>query len=196
MNFDEIQLIWNSQAATKESLERESILLAVVEKEQSLRRLTAITDGVMIATLLFVAVMFFRDPVLQGHDLVLILPGIVCLAAAGWLFKWRRDRQHRHLGFEQSLRGLIDKSIDGLDDRISQMRNFVWWFAVPNVLGLIIALFIIDPARRYLLYLVFGPAFAICMGLAIWQINREIRSRLLPEKQRFEQLRTQMTNDQ
>ena len=50
MNFDEIQSIWNSQAATKESLERESILLAVVEKEQSLRRLTTITDGVMIAT--------------------------------------------------------------------------------------------------------------------------------------------------
>ncbi|EGF25301.1 hypothetical protein [Rhodopirellula baltica] len=196
MNFDEIQSIWNSQATTKETVERESILLAVVEKEQSLRRITTITDGIMIATLLFVAAMFFRDPVLQGHDLILILPGTVCLVAAGWLLKWRMDRQRRHLGFEQSLLGLIDKSIDGLDDRIAHMRNFVWWFAVPNALGLVIALFIIDPARRHLLYLVFGPAFAICMGLAIWQINREIRSRLLPEKQRFQELRTQFTKEQ
>lgn len=61
MNFDEIQSIWNSQATTKETVERESILLAVVEKEQLLRRITTITDGIMIATLLFVAAMFSRS---------------------------------------------------------------------------------------------------------------------------------------
>lgn len=196
MNFNEIQSIWNSQPASEQTSQRESILLAVVEKEQSLRRITTITDGVMMATLLFVAAMFFRDPILQGHDRILILPGILCLGVAGLLCKWRIDRQRRQLGFDQSLLGLIDKSIDGLDDRISQMRNYVWWFSIPNALGLVIALFIIDPAKRYLLYLVFGPAFVICMGLTVWQINREIRLRLLPEKKRFQDLRAQLTSGQ
>lgn len=196
MSFNEIQSIWNSQQPLDGPLDRDGLLLAVVEKARSFNRIVTATDVLMITTLLFVAAMFFRDPLLQGHDLILILPGIACLTGAGAVWKWRINRQRRQTDFDDSLVGMINKSIDNVQDRISHMRSFLWWFACPNVLGLGIALFIIDESKRYLLYSIFIPAFAVCIGLAYWQIQREIRLKLQPEKTRLEALRAQVANDE
>lgn len=196
MNFEEAQSIWNSQQASDGPFDNEGLLLAVVEKDRQLSRIVTITDVLMTATLLFLTAMFLRDPILQGHDPVLIIPAIACLVAAGFVWKWRINRKRRAVRFGDSLRGMIDKSIDAVEDRIALMGRFLWWFACPNILGLGIAMFIIDEKKRYLLYGIFVPAFVACMGLAYWQIRREIRWKLLPEKSHLEGLRSQLTEDE
>jgi len=196
MSFDEIQSIWDSQQVPEGPIDRDGLLPDIVAKERSLHRISTVTDIVMTGTLLFVAAMFLRDPVLQGHDLILIVPGCVCLCAAGLVWKWRVNRQQRQLSFDDSLLGVVSKSIDAIDDRIRLMRNFLWWFACPNALGLIIALFIIDAQKLYLITMIFIPAFLFCMGLAWWQIQREIRLRLQPEKQRLENLRAHLSDSE
>ncbi|MEQ9410133.1 MAG: hypothetical protein RIK87_20530 [Fuerstiella sp.] len=196
MSFDDVQSIWDSQQTPDGPMDRDGVLLSIVEKDRSLSRISTITDIVGTGTLLFVAAMFLRDPVLQGHDPVLIIPGIACLGAAGFVWKWRIDRRRRQLSFDDSLMGLINKSVDGLDDRIAHMNRFLWWFACPNLLGLVIALFIVDESKRYLLYTIFIPAFCACIGLAYWQIQREIRLKLQPEKERLEDLRKQLAREE
>ncbi len=194
MTFDDVQTIWNSQGTPDGALSNDDLFQVVTERDRSFRRIVNLTDILMTLTLLFVAMMFFRDPVLQGHDMVLIVPGVACLIAAGFVWSWRIHRQRRQIDFDDSLLGLINKSIDGINDRIAQMSNFMWWFACPNILGLAIALFIIDDSKRYLLYMIFIPAFFLCIGLAFWQIQREIRLKLEPEKKRLESLRSQFSN--
>lgn len=193
MSFDEVQSIWNLQQMPDGPFDRDGVLLAVVDRDRKFNRIVTITDVVMMATLLFMAAMFLRDPLLQGHDLVLIVPAIACVVAACFVWSWRRNRKRRAPQFDDSLLGVISKSADAIEDRIALMRKFLWWFACPNALGLFIALFIIDESKRHLLYLIFIPAFVTCMGLTYWQIRREIRLKLLPEISRLEALRSQLT---
>ena len=192
MSFDDLQAIWNSQQLSDSSLDHDALLKTIKDRYYSFRRVANVTEIVMTLTLLFVAAMFLRDPLLQGHDRVLILPGIACLIAASFVWKRRMDRRKREINYDESLLGLIEKSIDGIDDRIARMGGFLWWFVFPNVVGLCIALFIVDDTKRYLLYSIFIPAFCACMVLAYWQIRREIRTTLLPERERLDELRTQL----
>ena len=196
MNFDEVRALWDSQHPNRDGSRDEQLAQDVIAKARSLDRWATVTEVLMVATLLFVAAMFFRDPLWQGHDLVLILPGIACVVAACFVWRWRYHRLRRQETFDGSLIGMIDKSLDAVADRIALMRHFLWWFALPNALGLCIALAIIDEAKRYLLYSIFIPAFAICIGLTYWQIRREIRLKLNPEKRALEGLRSQLVTDQ
>lgn len=195
MNFEDVQSIWSSQSSPESLLDKERLLTSIVAKERSMKRISTATDITMISTLLFLAIMFLRDPVLQGHDLVLIIPALACIWAAALVWQWRVKRYRRQLHFDDSLLGVIDKSIDGIEDYISQLQKFLLWFALPCSIGLTVALFIIAPEKRWLLYTIFIPAFVICIGLAYWQIRREVRLKLEPERKRLEEILA-MLNDE
>lgn len=192
MSFDEIKSIWDSQDFLNDSQNDTELLSAVKTWDRSFRRMVGITDFLMISCLLFVAAMFFRDPLLQGHDRVLMIPGLACLLAAGLAIKWRYDRKTRQQVFDDSLLGLVNRSIDGINDRIARTKSFLLWFAVPNAIGLAIALWIVADSKRYLFYYFFVPGFVACIGLAYWQFQRENKRTLVPHRQRLEALRRKL----
>ena len=194
MSFEKLQSIWDSQQLPDGSLDEEALLKTMQNRDRSFSRVVSITEIVMTAVMLFVTAMFFRDPLLQGHDRVLMIPGVACLIAAALVWKTRLDRRKREMNYQNSLLGLIEKSIDGIGDRVSKMKCLVWWFGCPMSLGLVIALFIVDDAKRHLFYYIFIPAFLACMALTYWQVHREIRILLLPEKKQLEELRSQLQN--
>ena len=103
-------------------------------------------------------------------------------------------RRKREIRYDASLLGIVEQSIDAIDYQMRRLRSFLWWFAGPTSLGLIIGLFIVDDSKRFLFYTIFIPAFFVCMGLAYWQIRREIRTKLTPEKTRLEELRNRLLN--
>src|SRR6056297_1677212 len=131
MSFEEVQAIWKSHAQSNTPLDSNKLRVSVVEKTRSFHRVVNVTELLMFVTLIFVAAMFFRDPLLQGHDLVLIFPGIACIAAAVLVWQWRINRQRRQTDFNDSLMGVIDKSIDSIEEQIALMRRFLWLFALP-----------------------------------------------------------------
>ena len=194
MSFEKLQSIWDSQQLPDGSLDEEALLKTMQNRDRSFSRVVSITEIVMTAVMLFVTAMFFRDPLLQGHDRVLMIPGVACLIAAALVWKTRLDRRKREMNYQNSLLGLIEKSIDGIGERVSKMKCLVWWFGCPMRLGLVIALFIVDDAKRHLFYYIFIPAFLACMALTYWQVHREIRILLLPEKKQLEELRSQLQN--
>jgi hypothetical protein len=192
MGFDELQSIWDSQKLPDGSFDQPGLLNTIRDRDRQFNRMVNVTDFLMTATLLFVACMLMRDPLLEGHDRVLLIPGIACLIGAGFVWKMRMDRKKREVNFDNSLLGLIEKSIDAIDSRISLMKKFLWWFAVPNCLGLVIALFIIDVSKLYLLCFVFIPAFVVAMAVAFGSIRHEIRTALHPERKRLEELKIKL----
>ena len=124
----------------------------------------------------------------------MLVPGIASLLAAMFVWTGRIARKKREMRYDASLLGIVEQSIDAVNYQMERMRNFLWWFAGPTSLGLAIGLFIVDDSKRYLFYTIFIPGFAVCMGLAYSQIRREIRSKLLPERTRLEDLRTNLVN--
>ena len=188
MNDDPIQAIWDSQQPVAISNDRQELTQWIDTRARHLDRTIGLVEIMMTATLVFVAVMFMKDPVLQRHDLILIVPGIFSLAAAAFVWSGRIARKKREINFDTSLKGIAEKSLHGINYQIRRMQSFVWWFAAPCTIGLIIGLFIVDADKRYLLWGVFIPAFIACMAATIWQIRKEIQRKLLPEKQKLEEL--------
>jgi len=196
MSFEEIQSIWDSQQPLHGRIDREDLTSWIKAKNRSFARIVGTMEIVMVLTFLFLAGMFMRDPVLEGHDPALILAGIASLVAAAYVWTGRVARKKRAVRYEDSLLGIVDQSIDAIDYQVKRMRSFVWWFAGPTSLGLAIGLVIVDESKRYLFYIVFIPAFLVCMGLTYWQIRREIRINLVPEKSRLEALRDEISDGQ
>lgn len=193
-SFDNLQAIWDSQEELKDQVDKDVVHQWVKIRNRSFKRFVGLTEIVMTLTLLFVAGMFFKDPLIQGHDRILMVAGVASLMAAAFVWTGRIARKKREVNFANSLVGMVEQSIDAIDYQSRRMRSFIWWFAGPMSLGLLIGLFIVDESKRYLLYGIFIPAFAICMGLAYWQMRREIQKNLLPERSRLIQLRDHLMN--
>lgn len=189
MTFDEIQSIWNSQQSLEKSVDHTELQEWIRKRNQTFSRWIALGEIVSLGTLLFLAGMFAKDPILEGHDRILLLASIACLVACGFVIAGRFARKKRAVNYENSLLGIVSKSLDGVDYQISIMKNFVWFFAAPASLGLGIGWFIVDDSKRYLFNWVFIPAFAVCMALTYWQVQKEIKKNLLPEKTRLEDLK-------
>lgn len=194
MSFNEIQSIWDSQQPLDETVDADALRTCIKARNRLFTRIVGAMEVAMAVTLLFVAAMFMRDPLLQGHDRILLVPGVVSLLAAVLVWTGRIARKKRETRYDASLLGIVEQSIDAVNYQMGRMRNFLWWFAGPTSLGLATGLFIVDDSKRYLFYTIFIPSFVVCTGLAYWQIRREIRTNLIPEKSRLEELRNKLIN--
>lgn len=190
MPIETIQELWDAQEPAADSIDSASLT-------RWLRQRSRYFDGMellMILTLLFVALMFARDPLLQGHDRILLLGSLLSLLGAGFVWMGRTARKRREPQYERSLLGIVEQSMDAIDYQIRRLQSFLWWFVLPNAVGLCIGLWIVDESKRYLFYSVFIPAFIACMTLATWQIRNEIRRDLHPKRERLQELHRQLTN--
>lgn len=195
MTFDEIQSIWNSQQTLKDQIDPAEWQPWIEARNKSLNKSIGFVEVLMFLLMLFLAAMFFRDPILEGHDRILAVCGIMSLIAAGYIWTGRIARKKREVQYDRSLLGIVEQSIDALDYQRRRLASFVWWFALPMSCALLIGLVIVDPSKRYLFYWIFIPGFALCMGLTYWQIRREIARNISPEKRRLEELREALQSE-
>jgi hypothetical protein len=190
MSFDEIQSIWNAHPdGGTAPVDEDELARQVRARHRFLARFAGLTEIALVAVLLFVTAMFLRDPLLEGHDRLLIVPGAVSLLMAVFVWTGRIARKKCELRYDSSLAGIVDQSIAAIDYQIARLRSFVWLVATPMALGLAIGLVLVDDSKRHLFWLIFIPGFVLCMGLAAWQIRRELRRTLLPERERLQALR-------
>tara|TARA_R110002111_G_scaffold6312_1_gene27805 strand:+ start:179 stop:766 length:588 start_codon:yes stop_codon:yes gene_type:complete len=190
MKFEDMQVVWNSQTERPAFQFDESALIdSITQRHRSFVRLVGFFDWAMMLCLLFVGVMCLRDPLLQGHDLFLVLPAIGCLIGAMFVWKGRKARLGRAGQYEDSLLGLVEKSIAQIDAHVSRLRTMHWWCILPLTFTLLVGFSLVDDDRRHLFYFVFAPLFAICIGLSYWGMQREVRCDLLPKRADLELLR-------
>lgn len=195
MSFEEVQVIWESQEDLDDTIDRNDLKAWIKSRNRTFTKIVGATEIAMTLTLIFVGGMFMKDPLLQGHDLILMVAGVASFLAAGFVWTGRIARKKREVDYDDSLLGIVERSIGAIDYQERRMRGFVWWFAGPMSLGLLIGLIIVDDSKRYLFYTIFIPAFAACMALCYWQIRRDIRMNLIPEKERFQNLRRSLVRN-
>ncbi|MCS7468935.1 hypothetical protein NZK35_19965 [Stieleria sp. ICT_E10.1] len=112
MSFDEIQSIWDSQQPLDDSVDADALKSGIEARNRLFTRTVGATEVAMTLTLLFVAAMFMKDPLLQGHDRILLVPGIASLLAAMFVWTGRIARKKREMRFDASLLGIVEQSID------------------------------------------------------------------------------------
>ena len=183
MDLEDIQKAWDSQEENPAlDFDETSLRSHVRTKVRTFGRLVGWTEIFTAGMLLFITAMFLRDPISEGHDLVLIVPAIASLVAACFVIAGRVLRKKREIAYDDSIKGIVEKSISRIDYQEKRLKSFLWWFAAPMMLGLLIGLVIVDASKRYLFFTVFIPLFVLSIGLCYWQIKKEIKNKLMPER--------------
>ena len=183
MDLEDIQKAWDSQEEHPVlEVDETSLRSHIRTRVKTFGRLVGWTEIFTAGMLLFIAAMFLRDPLVEGHDLVLIVPAIASLVAAGFVITGRVLRKKREVAYDDTIKGIVEKSISQIDYHTKRLNSFLWWFAAPMTLGLLIGIVIVDASKRYLFFTVFIPLFVLSIGLCYWQIKKEIKNKLVPEK--------------
>ncbi len=189
MNFEEMQVIWDSQNDRQVYGVDESGLHAIVRKRDRKLGLGVLCEEFgMILICLFVAANLANDPILRGtsHYKFIGAALFVGVAAYTWLNRVRRLRSEQ--GFESTLIGDLDRAIFRTDCQIRRSRTFLWWFMLPAALTVLVG-FALSPIPKPLW--IWGIVlFSFVLGYGVTQLALRCQ---LPQRRELETLREKLS---
>lgn len=193
MKFEELQSLWDCQNNESNSrLDANSVLASVRSRSQKMGRELCLFEWILISMLFFVGLMAMKDPVLQGHDMHQIATGLLCLGSAAFICRGRLRRRRAEIQFDDSLLGVIEKSIAQLNYKASQMRGYLWFCIVPLSVGVVVGYLQSDPSKRIWFYALIFPLFVFMMSLSYFGMRWEVKRFSLPQLAELEALKAKL----
>ncbi|MFT7678323.1 MAG: hypothetical protein ACI8QC_002309 [Planctomycetota bacterium] len=192
MNFEEMQVIWDSQeeqpmyAFDLDAMHRE-----VQRKAGRIERAVSVTELSMIALMFVVAGAHAADPVLDGTHTYKFFGSAVLLMVAAWMWGKRVRRLKGEVQYEASLRGDIDRSLSQVNYHLGLANGFRWWFLMPAALIFITDMSLADSGPTAMRILVAVGSIALAFGLA----SLEPRCVHLPNKRALESLKAKLLSE-
>lgn len=192
MNFEEMQVIWDSQkeqpmyAFDLDAMHRE-----VQRKAGRIERAVSLTELSMIALMFVVACVHAADPVLEGTHTYKFFGSAVLLGVAAWMWSKRRRRLKGEAHYEASLRGDIDRSLSQVNYHLGLANGFHWLFLMPASVILITDMSLADSGPTAMKIFIAVGGFALAYGL----ISLEPRCVHLPNKRALESLKTKLLSE-
>lgn len=187
MQFEDLQVIWNSQDDERLFAIDESALHAAIKrKSRSVNRLLAIFEWVMIAVNLLVAVVLFLDagqdngPAFQYVLVVMYLAYFVVAVVR------RLTRRREEVRFPPTMLGELDKAIWQVDYLIQQARSIIFWYVIP--LGVVVTISMILSINTWWGLFFFTAWTTVTYFGSRWEINKWYR----PKKENLELLREKL----
>ncbi len=132
MDFEEMQVIWDSQAQRRVyAIDQEGLHKFVRKRSRTLGRESNAEEFGMLAICASLVISLGLEPLLNGTDLHQYA-GSALFALVG-LHMWlsRRKRLRTEQSFDETLTGDLSRAIYRVESRIRLTRNFVWWFLAP-----------------------------------------------------------------
>ncbi len=193
MEFEEMQVIWDSQKDQKMfALDHEGLHKKLIRKARCIELGVTANEFGMIVICLFTAADQLRDPMLEQTNHYKIFGGAVMVGVAIWMLLKRLARKRREHRFDDSLRGDLDRSISHVDYNIGLARSFQWWFLVPALLIVAVKLYFGDREGRLLSIAVITGACTLAMAV----VHLGLRCSQIPQKRDLESLRLKLTTEQ
>ena len=187
MDFEELQVIWDSQNEEKLYAINEAALYEQIKrKSQSVNRLLERSELVMIAVNLLVGIFLMVDTFRDNDEgYQYILPAMY-LAYSIAALVFRLARRKEQLRFEHTMLGALDKAIWQADYLIKQGWTLIKWYLFPLALALsAITLYNSKPF--------WALASLILMGSAAYlSYHWEIKRCYVPKKRALESLREKL----
>lgn len=183
MKFEDLQSLWDCQdSKSQSSLDPHAVLASIRKRSHKLGLEVNLYELMLFWMLILVGLLDLKDPVFQGHDLHQIIPSVLCLGAAAGIWKGRWHRKLAEVSFDDSLLGVVEKSIAQHRYKVTQMRRYIWYCIVPLSVSIVLSYFYAKPEKGIWFLLIFFPLFVFMMALSYfvmrWEVNRCSRPQL------------------
>ena len=188
MEFEDMQVLWNSQSQEKLFAINESALHDTIKRKgRKIDNLLQMAEWFMIIVNLGVGVYLLMDG-LRDYDMMIeyLMPAMY-LAFAVFLLYRRIVRRQNEVHFEQTMMGDLDKAIWQVDYLIAQGRNMVLWYLLPLLVAALVVITLNSgDFWRWSWMILLVPA-------TYFASNWETRKVYLPKKRELEALREKLT---
>ena len=188
MNFEDLQVIWNSQNNEKMyAINEEALHTYIQGKGRSINHLLNLFEFVLIGANLFGAVLLILGALDKSIPSPQFILSVFYLAFAIYGLIRRLMRRNEEKPFAHTLLGELDKAIWQIDYLQRQSRNMILWYLCPLTL-IIGGMSFFNPRlfRAFVLLLFIIPVAYIIQR---WEFNKFH----LPNKHNLEILREKLT---
>jgi hypothetical protein len=215
MDFEAIQVIWDSQnerplyamdeAALHAAVRRKS---AEFDRQISRCYVAEISVGLFCGVLMFAAagalatgnrewlarLPWIRAAVSFQDVLTLFAAGVVWLYYSIFMYFKRRRQQKRAAVFPSSLRGDLDRALAQTNSEVDTAENILWWGLIPIWLAAalwVLTLFRLQAAPAWA-YAVIGIIMVIALMLVLSSKHRSIQNRFQPRIRELQSMRAKL----
>lgn len=217
MNFEELQLIWDSQNQEPPYVVNEARLYTLVRtRRDEERRRTALRHGLEtfvnaafgVAMLGLGVLLMWGDtawletsgwvlrPITPWHVAAVFGAGLAWLFCATYMWGIRRRQLRREEHFALTIQGDLERALAHLDFQVQVARRIVWWGLIPAWIAAGLFSWVLLDLRNtptwgyWVMALMMGVTFVMILG---WQFYA-IRWIYRPRQRELEALRTKLTN--
>ncbi|MEM7533777.1 MAG: hypothetical protein AAF639_16450, partial [Chloroflexota bacterium] len=185
MEFEEMQVIWNSEKQEKLYVINEDALYERIKRKgKSVNHWVNFFEWVMIGVNLAAGILLTVDSYRDQDPLLQYMLPVIYLAFSLGVLVFRITRRKEEVRFEESMLGELDKALWRLDYLIKQSRWVTLWYTLPLclVFGAMTIFFDRDLVWATLLLLVVMP---LSYFGSLWEVNKWY----LPKKRDLQSLR-------
>ncbi len=188
MEFEEMQIIWNSQNEEKLFAINETALhKAIQRKSHAVNRSINMVEWLMIGVNLFVSIFLVIDAINDSGPDFQYFVAAIYLGYFFYALYRRLNRRQTEPPFDPTILGELDRALWQVDYLIRQSHSIFYWYVLP--LGVIVTIFLFFSAgtgSALGFLLIWLP---ITFFGARWEINRWWR----PKMRGLEALREALT---
>ncbi len=184
MEFEEMQVIWNSQNDEKlYAINEQALHDRIRRKGQSVNRLVGIFEWIMIVANLLVGVVLAVEAFYDQEPLLYYVLPALYLAYGVFALVRRLTRRKAGERFAPTVLGELDKALWQINFLINQSRTIIVWYLLPIFLVASVY-FLLN--GKWLWALVLGLViFPATFAGSRWEVNRYY----VPKKRALESLR-------
>jgi hypothetical protein len=191
MEFEEMQIIWNTQNDENLYAINETALHAQIKRKgQSIERKLTWIETIMIAVNLIVGIVLTLDTLADNDQALQFIFPVLYLAYSFYALYRRLVRRKGVVRFDDTMLGELDKALWKTNYLIRQSWSMILWYLLPLLLTFSIFAFInakLAWAAAMMFVLLPATTFA-----TRWEINKFY----LPKKRALEALRAKLLNPQ
>lgn len=183
MEFEEMQMIWDSQNEEPlYAINRQALHARIKEKRRAIETTLYTFEWILIIANLLAGLIILLSAN-EADYLLNYVTAVGIFGLAGYMYWVQQKRKQNEQKFDDSLLGDIDKGIMQVEYQIQRSRTLLWWCVLPATI--IFSLPLIGNFLLFVMWAVMAGSYA----LSYWQTEKEIRAVHLPRKQELESLR-------
>jgi hypothetical protein len=191
MEFEEMQIIWNTQNDEKLYAINETALHAQIKrKAQSIDRKLTFIEYMMIGVNLVVGIVLIVETLADNEQALQFIFPALYLGYSCYALYRRLARQKEVVRFDETMLGELDKALGQTDYLIQQSWSMIQWYLLPLLIAFSIFAFF-NAKLVWAAAMMFVLLPATYFGTR-WEINKFY----LPKKRSLEALREKLLNYQ
>ena len=197
MNLDEMKSRWREQQLALADRQFDDLLANVRSQAEQFEAKILRRDRIEAGAALFVAAFFAMSLWKLDMPPVMAVGIVICMVAAlqvSWTLRWTRLRDPQPAP-DAPLVEFTRMTLTRLDRQIVMLRNVTWWYTLPLLSGVAVALGGIlwgIPELPVATSAIFSIAFLLCLilaGFIVYRINQTALNReLLPRRRQLQEL--------